>query len=313
MIVTVTPNPSIDRTVQVDKLERGATLRCTDDHVDPGGKGLNLARALMQNGVPSVAIFPAGGVEGSHLVSLIRHAGVEVEPVAIGAAVRTNITVAEPDGTVTKLNVPGPELEADEVDELLSAAVDAATRASWLVGCGSLPPGVPTTFYADLIERSSGANCQVAIDGSGPAFDAALEQGPTLVKPNRQELAQATRREIATLGDVVDAAEELRARGVGRVLVSLGADGAVLVDDSGVIHGETAPIVVRSAIGAGDAMLAGFLAGGGDGAKGLAEALAWGAGAASLPGSRMPTPNELDHDAVRVHDGLDRDRTLGRD
>jgi 1-phosphofructokinase len=313
VIVTITPNPSIDRTVQVDRLERGATLRCSDDHVDPGGKGLNLSRALTQNAVPSVAIFPAGGVEGSHLVALIRDAGVEVEPVAIDGAVRTNITVAEPDGTVTKLNVPGPGLRADEVDRLLDAAVDAAGRAEWIVGCGSLPPGVPNTFYAQLIDATTDAACQVAVDSSGEAFDAALDHGPALIKPNREELAQAAGRDIDTLGDVVDAAEAIRGRGVVRVLVSLGADGAVLVDDHGAIHGETGPITVRSAIGAGDAMLAGFLAGGGDGPKALANALAWGAGAASLPGSRMPTPNDLDHDAVRVHDRLDGDRTLGRD
>jgi 1-phosphofructokinase len=134
-----------------------------------------------------------------------------------------------------------------------------------------------------------------------------------LVKPNRDELAQATGRSIDTLADVVEAAQLLRARGVARVLVSLGSDGAVLVDDRNAIHGETDPITVRSAIGAGDAMLAGFLAAGGDGPKGLANALAWGAAAASLPGSRMPGPGDLDHDAVRVHEHLDGDRTLGRD
>jgi 1-phosphofructokinase len=313
VIATVTPNPSIDRTVEVDRLVRGETLRCSDDHVDPGGKGLNLARALTQNAVPSLAVFPAGGIEGAHLVNLIRHSGVDVAPVAIGGAVRTNITVAEPDGTVTKLNVPGPELQTTEVDELLAAAVDAAAGAAWLVGCGSLPPGAPGSFYADLLDRLADTPCQVAIDSSGDAFDAALDHRPALVKPNRAELAQATARPVETLGDVVDAAESLRARGVARVLVSLGADGAVLVDDRGAIHGDTAPIVVRSAIGAGDAMLAGFLAAGGDGPKALANGLAWGAAAASLMGSRMPTATDLDPDAVRVHDDLDADRTLRRD
>ena len=313
MIATVTPNPSIDRTVEVDHLDRGKTLRCSDAHVDPGGKGLNLARALIQNAVPSLAIFPAGGDEGSQLGGLIERSGVEVAPIPIGQAVRTNITVAEPDGTVTKLNVPGPELEPEEVENLLSATVEAAAGAEWVVGCGSLPPGAPPDFYAGLLDRLADAPCEVAIDSSGPAFDLAIDHRPSLVKPNRDELAEATGRAIDTLGDVVAAAEQLRSRGIARVLVSLGADGAVLVDDGGAVHGETAPIVVRSAIGAGDAMLAGFLAAGGDGPKALANALAWGAAAASLPGSRMPAPTDLDHDAVRVHDRLDGDRTLGRD
>jgi 1-phosphofructokinase len=313
VIATVSPNPSIDRTVEVDHLERGATLRCSADHVDPGGKGLNLSRALLKNGVTTVAVFPAGGVEGSHLVALIEEAGVPVVPVPIGQPVRTNITVAEPDGTVTKLNVPGPALGAGEVRELLDAAVGAAAGAEWVAGCGSLPPGVPNEFYAELLDRLADAPCEVAIDSSGPAFQAALEHRPSLVKPNREELAEATGRSIDTLGHVVEAAEVLRARGVARVLVSLGADGAVLVDDAGATHGETAPITVRSAIGAGDAMLAGFLAAGGDGVKALANALAWGAAAASLPGSRMPAPADLEHGAVQVNDRLDGDRPLGKD
>jgi len=150
----------------------------------------------------------------------------------------------------------------------------------------------------------------VAVDSSGAPLVAALDARPDLIKPNREELAEATGRQLLTVGDVVEAAEELRGRGVGAVLASLGADGAVLVDATGATFGSATVERTRSAVGAGDSMLAGFLAGGGSGPTALAEALAWGAAAASLPGSIMPTPDDLDHGAVTLADRIDPDRPL---
>jgi 1-phosphofructokinase len=161
-----------------------------------------------------------------------------------------------------------------------------------------------------VVERLGGATVKVAIDSSGAPLVAALEAGPDLIKPNREELAEATGRRLLTLGDVVAAAEELRGRGVGAVLASLGADGAVLVDATGATFGSATVERPRSAVGAGDSMLAGFLAGGGSGPAALAEALAWGAAAASLPGSRMPTPDDLDPQRVTLADRIDPDRPL---
>ena len=161
-----------------------------------------------------------------------------------------------------------------------------------------------------MVERLGGAPVKVAIDSSGAPLVAALDAGPDLIKPNREELAEATGRSLLTVGDVVAAAEELRGRGVGAVLASLGADGAVLVDATGATFGSATVERPRSAVGAGDSMLAGFLAGGGQGPDALAEALAWGAGAASLPGSRMPTPDDLDRGAVTLADRIDPDRPL---
>jgi len=220
------------------------------------------------------------------------------------------VSVVEPDGTVTKLNEPGPQLSPEEVEAVTAATVAAAADAEWLACTGSLPPGAPIDFYARVVERLGSAQVKVAVDSSGAPLVAALDAGPDLIKPNREELAEATGRAIFTVGDVVAAAEELRGRGVGTVLASLGADGAVLVDASGATFGSATIDRARSAVGAGDAMLAGFLAGGGAGPDALREALAWGAAAASLPGSRMPTPADLDYAAVVLADRIDPDRPL---
>jgi 1-phosphofructokinase len=300
VIVTLTLNPSVDRTVEVETLARGEVMRAQGVRVDPGGKGINVSRALATHGRPTRAVVTVGGAEGEHLVALLRDTGIEIVPVRIHGAIRSNITVVEPDGTTTKFNEPGAELSEDELNAVFAAVKDAVQSAEWLVASGSLPPGTPAGVYADLVRSLAESGTCVAVDTSGPALEAVLAAGPTLVKPNRDELAAAIGRAMVTIADVVDGASRLRDRGAGAVLASLGADGAVLVDDNGAIHGRTPAVPPLSSVGAGDAMLAGFLAGGGKGAEALIEGLAWGAAAVLQPGSGMPSPDDIDRTAVRV-------------
>jgi len=310
MIVTLTPNPSVDRTIEVDALVRGAVLRAQASRVDPGGKGVNVSRALAANARKTYAVLPAGGWEGDQLAALLTPEDVPVMLVPVSGSIRANVSVVEPDGTVTKLNEPGPTLSEAELEAVTAATVAAAADADWVAVSGSLPPGTPVDFYARLIQRLGPASVRAAVDTSGPPLVAALAAGPDLIKPNREELAEAAGRPVTTLGEAVTAAEELRRRGARAVLASLGADGALLVDATGAVHGEARVDRPRSAVGAGDALLAGFLAGGGSGPEALAEALAWGAAAASLPGSRMPRPGDLDPAAVRISTRFDPDQPL---
>jgi 1-phosphofructokinase len=311
MIVTVTPNPSIDRTIEVAELVRGAVLRAVAGHVDPGGKGVNVARALAANGRKARAVLPSGGAEGRQLAELLGAAGIDVASVPVRDPVRVNVAVVEPDGTTTKLNELGPNLSPAEVEALIAATVAGAEGSEWVACCGSLPPGAGDDFYARLAARVAETGSKVALDSSGPAFTAALTARPALVKPNHEELAEAAGMPVGTLGEVADAAKSLLDQGVATVVVSLGADGALLVNSDGVVHGEAPADRPRSTVGAGDALLAGFLAAGGSGPSALAEGLAWGTAAVQLPGSRMPTPDDLDHDNVRLHDSIQRERPIG--
>ncbi|MFY1650279.1 1-phosphofructokinase [Solwaraspora sp. WMMB762] len=301
MILTLTLNPSLDRAVEIDDLVRGEVIRATGARLDPGGKGVNVSRALLANGVPSVAVLPCGGDEGGQLVRLLAAEGVEVVAVPIAGRTRSNITLAEPDGTVTKVNEPGPTLSRDEFDAITARLLDTAHRADWVVVCGSLPPGLPVDGFTALCRQLLDAGLRLAVDTSGPPLRAAAEAGADLVKPNREELAEAVGRPLDGLGDVVDAARQVRAWGAGTVLASLGAQGAVLVDADGVRTGDSPVDQPRSTVGAGDALLAGFLAAGASGPDALAEGLAWGAAAVSLPGSRMPGPADLRRHTVRLH------------
>jgi len=300
VIVTLTLNPSVDRTVEVETLARGEVMRALRVRVDPGGKGINVSRALAAHDLPTRAVVTVGGAEGEHLVTLLRGTGIEIVPVPITGAIRSNITVAEPDGTTTKLNEPGAQLSSEELAAVVAAVMGAVASADWFVASGSLPTGTPPEFYAHLVRMLADSGTRVAVDTSGPALEAVMAAGPTLVKPNRDELAQVTGRHLRTIGDVVEAATQLRALGAGAVLASLGADGAVLVDADGAVHGRTPAVSPLSSVGAGDAMLAGFLAGGGKGGDALVEALAWGAAAVLQPGSGMPSPHDIDRAAIQL-------------
>lgn len=328
MIVTLTPNPSLDRTLELDHLVRGAVNRATGGRVDPGGKGVNVSRALAAHGVKTTAVLPLGGPDGTRLADLLAGLGIEVHAVPVGGGVRSNITVAEPDGLTTKLNEPGPHLSAAELDALARAVLDCAAPDVWIVGCGSLPGGAPVDFFADLVAPLRARGARVVVDTSDDALRAVLTPAPgralpDLVKPNREELTDAVGHPLRTLGEVVSAAQVLRDRGVRTVLASLGADGAILVDAAGAAHAEARIARPRSTVGAGDALLAGFLSqyvphsmgtSTPDAARtALATAVAWGAAATGLPGSRMPTPDDVAAVAVTLHDAVDDRRSLEGD
>ncbi|MET7934459.1 1-phosphofructokinase [Streptomyces sp. NPDC005322] len=310
MILTVTPNPSLDRTYEIPALERGAVLRATTDRVDPGGKGVNVSRAVAAAGHRTVAVLPLGGPEGALLARLLEGLGIEAAGVSVTGSTRVNISVAEPDGTLTKLNAGGPELSAAEAEAVLEAVRTRADGADWIACCGSLPRGLAPEWYAELVVRAHRAGARIAVDTSGPSLTAALRERPDVVKPNAEELAQAVGRPLATVGEAVKAAEELRGLGARAVLASLGADGQLLVDETGAYFGSAPVATVRSNVGAGDASLAGFLAAGGTGAAALTAAVAHGAAAVQLPGSAMPTPADLDPSAVLVTADVPLDRAL---
>jgi 1-phosphofructokinase len=300
MILTVTPNPSLDRTYEVPSLHRGEVIRATGERMDPGGKGVNVSRAVAAAGQRTVAVLPLGGAPGALVADLLDAQGIEVARVPVAGATRSNIALAEADGVLTKINAPGPELSAAEQELLLETVRSQSVHASWIACCGSLPRGLAPSWYADLVARAHAAGARIALDTSGPALLAALRERPDVVKPNAEELAEAVGRPLATVGDAVKAAEELREMGAGAVLASLGADGQVLVNASGAWFGSARVDAVRSNVGAGDSSLAGFLIAGGNGPDALASAVAHGAAAVQLPGSVMPTPSDLDPSAVTV-------------
>lgn len=316
MIVTVTPNPSIDRTVTLGTpLTRGAVHRITSATTEPGGKGVNVARALTLAGVDAVAVLPAADTDP--IVAALQTIGVAFRCVPVTGTVRTNLTITETDGTTTKLNEPGAMLDDSARNALTRAVVDAAAGTSWVVLSGSLPPGMPDDWYAEIVATLASAGCKVAVDTSERPLDALAASfdraAPDVIKPNAEELASlvgASPEELESAtasGDpepVVLAARQLIDRGARSVLVTLGAAGAVLVDPTGAWMATPPPITPRSTVGAGDSALAGYLraaVGGAEPPQRLRMAVAYGSAAAALPGSALPSPAQIDLEAVRVY------------
>jgi 1-phosphofructokinase len=314
VIVTVTLNPSLDRTLELDRLEPGGVMRTSAPRLEAGGKGVNVTRALTRNLVPSIAVLPLGGGEGADMARLLEDDGITARVVPIAGRTRSNITIAEAAGTVTKFNEPGPVLGIDDVAALGSAITATARPGDWLVLSGSMPADMPSVVLATLLDAAESTGAHLAVDTSGSALESSLEARPRLVKPNREELSQLVGRPLGSLAAVVDAAEEMRDAGAERVLVSLGADGAVLIGPGGVLVGESRVDFARSTVGAGDCFLAGFLARFSrdelDEPAALLEALAWGAAAATLPGSAVPGPDDLDYTNVQLVWQPDLDRPL---
>ena len=255
MILTVTPNPSLDRTYEVPSLDHGEVIRATGERMDPGGKGVNVSRAVAAAGQRTVAVLPLGGAPGALVADLLDAQGIEVAPVPVAGATRSNIALAEADGVLTKINAPGPELSAQEQELLLNTVHRQSPDADWIACCGSLPRGLAPVWYADVVARVHAGGARIALDTSGPALLAALRERPDVVKPNAEELAEAVGRPLATVGDAMKAAEELREMGARAVLASLGADGQLLVDGAGAWFGSARVDAVRSNVGAGDSSL----------------------------------------------------------
>lgn len=271
----------------------------------PSGKGVNVSRVVAANGRSTVAVLPVGGHDGDHLVEALTTDGIALRIVRIRGRIRSNVTVLEPDGTATKLNEPGPAIDADEAGRLIDAALEAAAGTGWLVGSGSLPPGAPTGLYADLVRRVArlrDSGPAVAIDVTGEELLAAAAAGAALVKPNTAELAEVAGTGLHTVDDVVRAAADLRRLGAGAVLASMGSDGAVLVAEHGTwfAHADVRGFV--SPIGAGDTLLAGFLLGGAldNPPAGLAVAVALAARRCEIDATEQPRIVDAQHAQARM-------------
>ncbi|WIB60715.1 hexose kinase [Curtobacterium sp. MCLR17_007] len=315
-IVTVTPNPSLDRTIELaGELQRGSVQRATRTTAEPGGKGVNVSRVVVASGGDTIAVLPGDDLDPV-LVGLATR-GIPTAALPIGAPLRSNVTVTEPTGTTTKLNEPGPSL-AGRLDDLAALVADTAgatatgPAARWVVIAGSLPPGLPDDALAVLVRAvraRHGDDVKIAVDSSGVAFTALLRSGERidLVKPNAEELAEIVGGDPEVYerdhGLAAAAAEGLRARGVESVLLTLGSAGAVLVGPEGAFAAAAPVITARSTVGAGDSSLAGYLlaevAGAPPGER-LAQAVATGAAAAALPGSDVPALDHTDPGAVTV-------------
>jgi 1-phosphofructokinase len=306
MILTLTANPSVDRSVVLDApLVRHAVLRATGELEQPGGKGVNISRAAVAAGIPTLAVLPA--TRDSDFVRELTAAGIACCPERPAGPIRVNLTITEPDGTTTKINSPGAEVDAESMGLLAAAVTGRADDVDWIVLAGSLPPGAPDAWYAELAAQLKGRRARVAVDTSGGPLlalgQALADAAPDLLKPNGDELGQLTGTPVTDLDQAAEAASLLVDKGAGTVLATMGEAGAVLADPTGIWHAAAPQTPVVSTVGAGDSSLFGYLLGdlrGQSPSERLRLAVAYGSAAAALAGTGIPGPDQVHPERVEV-------------
>jgi 1-phosphofructokinase family hexose kinase len=260
MIITVTPNPVLDRTLTVADIEFNAVLRASDVRLDWGGKGFNVSRTLQVLGAESLAMGFVGGATGDMLEQGLHGLGIKTDFVRIGGETRTNIVITEPEAERhIKVNEAGPAISAGEQQAFFQRIRERIQLGDICVMAGSLPPGLPASFYSDLITILNKIGAISVLDASGEAVRLGWLAGPTMVKPNALEASDILDVVINSTDDAVQAAKSLLQHGVRTAAISLGAGGLVLADEDNIVLATPPAIQERNAVGAGDALAAGLV------------------------------------------------------
>lgn len=261
MIYTVTFNPSLDYVVQVDDFAVGEINRTRTESIYPGGKGINVSLVLQNLGLPSVALGFTAGFSGAEIERLLQEAGCRCDFIAVKAGYsRINTKIIS--SAETALNGQGPQLSEAELAALFNK-LRRLTQDDVLVLAGSIPASLPDNIYEQILELLQPVGTRVVVDATGDLLLKVLKYRPFLIKPNHEELGEFFGRgPLLTEEDILAAAEKLQQQGARNVLVSRGANGALLLDENGKLHKQASPKgTLVNSVGAGDSMVAGFLAG----------------------------------------------------
>lgn len=262
MITIVCLSPSLDETITLDRLIPGGTNRVQDRRVCAGGKGVNVARNLAAMG-EHVRLAVFRHAQGAQLLfHSLDEAGVECLPVDVPGALRVNIKLLDTScDTVTEVNAAAQPVPQEAIAQMEAVIAASAAKSRWLVLTGSLPKGYPADAYARVIRcvRATAPQCRIALDAEGEPLRLGVQEGPDLIKPNRHELELLTGKELQARAQVLAAAKALHDGGVGEVLVSLDTDGSLLVSAQRAYSAGAICVPVATTVGAGDALLSGYL------------------------------------------------------
>lgn len=304
MIITVTMNPAIDKTVEIDQLLPGGLNRIRKVEYDAGGKGINVSKTIRELGGTSIATGFLGGNAGKTIQSVLGKKEIGNDFIQVDGETRTNTKVFEKNGAVTELNEPGPVISEDQIHALLQKLEDYADDHTLFVLAGSIPAGVDRNIYAEIIRLVHKKGAKVLLDADGELFRNSLEAVPDIIKPNRVELEEYAGFDYrASQEELLNLARKIRQKGIGTVAVSMGKSGAMLVKDGYEVRCPALSVKAHSTVGAGDAMVA-ALAYSWD--QGLDDdaltrlCIAASAGAVTTIGTKPPTRELVDQLAEQV-------------
>lgn len=295
-IAILTLNPSLDVSYEVPRLIPDEKVHATDTRYDPGGNGINVGRTLRTLDVWAESFCLVAGEIGRFLQRMLAGELDAPHCVHVPGETRVNCTLIQAQPRIQyEVTARGPAVPAAALEAVTTGFLRAAGRGFGVL-TGSLPPGVPDDTYARVVRRLREDGARGVVDAQPPALAAAIDARPFLIKPNRYELETLCGTRLPTTDDVARKARDVQRAGVEWVCVSLGAEGAVLVGASEAYHAPAPPIRVRSTVGAGDAMLAGLVAGfarGEPAATVLRVAVACGSGTAEKPGTSLCTADDV--------------------
>lgn len=260
MIYTVTFNPSLDYIVSVNNFQMGMTNRTDSELLLPGGKGINVSIVLKNLGVENTALGFIAGFTGEEIRREVEEIGVRANFIQVEKGVsRINLKLKSIDGT--EINGQGPDISEEKVEELLKK-LEALKDGDILVLAGSIPASIPDDIYKNIMKRLAGKGIMIVVDATRDLLLNVLEYHPFLIKPNNHELGEIFKTELKTREDVIPYAKKLQEMGARNVLVSMAGEGAVLIAEDGSEYTASAPKgKLVNGVGAGDSMVAGFLAG----------------------------------------------------
>ncbi len=258
MIVSVTVNPAIDRIISVDRLAFEDRAYINSSRESPGGRGINASCVIHSFGGETVAVLTSGGETGKRMEALLSGCGYQISLVPIRNAIRENLTITDKHGLTVNLNEAGPRLEKAEIARVEKTVGQCLEGAAWVLLCGSLPPGVPPTFYAKLIAMARKKKVKSLLDADGEPLREGIEAKPTVVTPNQQEAERLLGRALLTRTHYLDAAERIRTMGAESVVLSVGSRGAVGAFGDGLLEALPPRVDAVSPIGSGDALRAAY-------------------------------------------------------
>jgi len=297
LIVTLTINPAIDRIFSVDRLAFEDRSYINSIRESAGGRGINASRVIQSFGGDTHAVLISGGDSGKRLEEHLAGCGYPTTLVPIQEDIRTNLTITDKHGLTVNLNETGPTLTKSEVARVERAVRESLDHAAWLLMCGSVPPGVPSSFYGKLIAMARKKKVKTLLHADRDALREGIEERPTVVMPNQQEAERLLGRTLLTRSHFLEAATQMRSMGAESVVLSLGSRGAIGAYADGLLEALPPRVDAISPIGAGDALTAAY-AWKCTRKKNAAEALRWGvaAGTASarLPGMEFATLSQTE-------------------
>ncbi len=260
MIYTITFNPAIDYIMYVEDYNSGAVNRASSEKVLAGGKGINVSTVLKNLGVENTAMGFVAGFTGRQIEDMLAESGIRTELVELKDGM-TRINVKLKASEETEINGCGPEIPQEAVEALLQK-LDSLKEGDYLVMAGSIPQSLPDSIYRDIMERLGGRGINIIVDATGELLENTLSYKPFLIKPNHHELGEIFGRTLSDTDEIVECAKKMQERGARNVLVSRAGKGAVLVSEDGGVYESLPPEgKVVNSTGAGDSMVAGFLAG----------------------------------------------------